>query len=138
MSLPLGSEVQMSTNGARDVNEKGQIGGERNTSSTNNNYDVIKNECNATIISTTAAVTLGGGVADDTFLLGIHVHTALTGTCVIGGLADAAGAAANYTIPATSVGHVPLYGVRNAKGALTITCSTVGDANKVLALWRPT
>jgi len=137
MSLPLGSEVQMSTNGARDVNEKGQIGGERNTSSTNNNYDVIKNECNATIISTTAAVTLGGGVADDTFLLGIHVHTALTGTCVIAGFADEAGNALSYTIPAAFVGHIPFYAARNLKGALTITCSNAADDNKVMALWRP-
>lgn len=124
--------------GDRVAVEPGQVGGERNTSSSTNNYDVIKNECNGTIISVQTAVTLGGGAADDTFLLGLHIHTALTGTCVIAGLADAAGAAASYTLPVGTVGHVPFYGVRNAKGALTVTCSTVGDANKVLALWRPT
>lgn len=59
MSLPVGSETQTSTNGARDTNEKGQIGGERNTSSSTNNYDVIKNKCNGTIISVQTAVTLG-------------------------------------------------------------------------------
>lgn len=136
MSLPIGSEVQMSTGGARDSYEKGQIGGERNTSSTTNNYDVIKNECNVTIIAVQTAVTIGGGAVDDTYLLGLHIHTALTGTCVITGFTDSAGAAASYTLPAGTVGHVPFYAARNTAGALTVTLSTLGDASKAAVLWR--
>lgn len=117
--------------------ERGQIGGERNASSSTNNYDVIKNECNVTIVSTTSAVTIGGGAADDTYLLGLHIHTALTGTCVITGFVDETGVAKSYTIPAGTVGHVPFYAARNAIGALTVTCSNVADDDKVMVLWRP-
>lgn len=124
------------TSGAAHSFETGQIGGERNASSSTNNYDVIKNECNATVIAVQTAVTIGGGAVDDTYLLGLHIHTALVGTCVVAGFPDSAGAAASYTIPAATVGHIPFYAARNTAAAMTVTCSTVGDASKVVVLWR--
>lgn len=116
--------------------ERGQIGGERNSSSTTNNYTAIRNECNLTIVSATTAVTIGGGVADDTYLLGLHIHTTLTGTCVIAGFADETGVAKNYTLPAGTVGHIPFYGARNLIAGLTVTCSNAADDDKVAVLWR--
>ena len=132
-----GAEMTKGTGQAAWTLEQGTVGGERNTSSATNNYTVTKNECNATVLSTTAAVTIGGGAADDTYLLGVHIHTALAGTCVIAGFVDESGAAKSYTLPATTVGHVPMYAARNLAGALTVTCGTAGDDDKVMVLWRP-
>jgi len=95
---------------------------------------VVEN-CNLSIISKTTAATIGGGAASDTYLLGLFVHTALTGTCVITGFADSDGTAQSYTIPASFVGNVPLKGL-NSAGALTITCSNALDDNKVAVMWR--
>lgn len=135
--LTYGRQPLKGSAGAALTLEQGQIGGERNTSSTTNNYDVIKNECNVTIIAVQTAVTIGGGATDDTYLLGLHIHTALTGTCVITGFADSVGSAASFTLPAGTVGHVPFYAARNAAGAFTVTLSNVADASKAAVLWRP-
>lgn len=113
------------------------LAGERRTDSLTESYIVVRQEANATVISTTAAVTLGGGVANDSHLMGLHIHTALTGTCVITGLVDETGAAKSYTIPAATIGPINFFGVKNAAGALTITCSNGADDDKVIAFWRP-
>lgn len=91
----------------------------------------------ATIISKQTAVTINTGAAKDTYLSGLHIGTALTGTCVLTGFADSDGAAQSFTLPIGSVGFKDFRGVLNDKGALTITCSTVGDDNFVMVLWRP-
>lgn len=113
------------------------LAGERRTDSLTESYMVVRQEANGTVISTTATVTLGGGVANDSHLMGLHIHTALTGTCVITGLADETGAAKSYTIPAATIGPINFFGVKNAAGALTITCSNGADDDKVIAFWRP-
>jgi hypothetical protein len=124
------------------VNSSGQvspqtIAGERNTSSSTNSYLVVRPEANLSIISKTTAVTIGGGVANDTHLEGLHIHTALTGTCAITGFADSDGTAQTYTLPAASVGFRDFYGSINSAGALTITCSNASDDNLVAVFWRP-
>lgn len=111
--------------------------GDRNPSSAVNSYKVVRQECNLSIISKTGTVTIGGGAAGDTHLMGLMIHTALTGTCVITGFADSDGAAQSYTIPAASVGFKDFMGAINSAGALTITCSNAGDDNLVAVLWRP-
>lgn len=111
--------------------------GERNTSSATDSYVAVRQEANASIISKTTAVTLGGGVASDTHLMGIMIHTALTGTCAITGFADSDGVAQTYTLPAGSVGYKDFLGAINSAGALTITCSNASDDNLVMVLWRP-
>lgn len=113
------------------------MAGERNIISATTSYLAVRQEANATVISTTAAVTIGGGVASDTHLMGLLIHTALTGTCAITGFADSAGAAQSYTLPAGSVGFKDFLGAINSAGALTITCSNAADDNLVLVLWRP-
>ena len=113
------------------------LAGERNASSATDSYVAVRQEANASIISKTTAVTIGGGVANDTHLMGLMIHTALTGTCAITGFADSDGAAQTYTLPAGSVGYKDFLGAINSAGALTITCSNASDDNLVMVLWRP-
>jgi hypothetical protein len=117
--------------------EQGNITGLRNPSSSTNAYLPVRQECNLSIISKTTAVTIGGGAANDTHLMGLYIHTALTGTCAITGFADSDAAAQTFTIPAGAVGEFDFKGSINSAGALTITCSNAGDDNKVAVFWRP-
>lgn len=113
------------------------LAGERNPSSSTDSYVAVRQEANASIISKTTAVTIGGGVANDTHLMGLLIHTALTGTCVIAGFADSDGIAQSYTLPVASVGYKDFLGAINSAGALTITCSNAADDNLVMVFWRP-
>ncbi len=124
------------TSGALHVTEQGNITGLRNPSSATAAYLPVRQECNLSIISKTTAVTIGAGAANDTHLMGILIHTALTGTCAITGFADSDGTAQTYTLPAGSVGFKDFLGAINSAGALTITCSNAGDDNLVAVLWR--
>lgn len=133
---PLGSQVD-ATDGAQHVAEQGNITGVRNSSSSTNAYVPVRQECNLSIISKTTAVTIGAGAANDTHLMGIMIHTALTGTCAITGFADSDGAAQTYTLPTGAVGYFDFKSAINSAGALTITCSNAADDNLVAVLWRP-
>jgi len=116
----------------------GLLAGERNIDSLTNSYQVVRQEANLSVISKTSAVTIGGGVAGDTHLMGIMISAALTGTCAITGFADSDGTAQTYTLPAgTAAGFYNFYGAINSAGALTITCSNASDDNLVAVLWRP-
>lgn len=110
--------------------------GERNPNSSTDSYVVVRQETNVAVISKTTAVTLGGGVANDAHLLGLHILAPLTGTCVITGFADSDGTAQSFTIPAAATGFKDFFAMTNSAGALTITCSNAADDNLVLALWR--
>jgi hypothetical protein len=81
------------------------LAGERLNDQASKSYLAVRQEANASIISKTTAVTIGGGVASDTHLMGLMIHTALTGTCAITGFADSDGVAQTYTLPAGSVGY---------------------------------
>lgn len=126
-----------STNNSLHTAEQSNVAGLRNPSSSTNAYVPVRQECNLSIISKTTAVTIGGGAANDTHLMGLLIHTALTGTCVITGFADSDGAVQTYTLPAGSVGYKDFLGAKNSAGALTITCSNASDDNLVAVLWRP-
>lgn len=110
-----------------------QISGVKQTDGARHVVDV--NAYDVDIISKTTAVTIGGGSANDTYLAGIFIHTALVGTCVITGFADSDGNAQSYTLPAGFSGSAPIKGV-NSAGALTITCSNASDDNVVLVMSR--
>ena len=125
------------TSGNLNVAEQGNITGLRNPSSATAAYLPVRQECNLSIISKTTAVTIGGGAANDTHLMGLLIHTALTGTCAITGFADSDGTAQTYTLPAGSIGYKDFLGAINSAGALTITCSNASDDNLVAVLWRP-
>lgn len=124
------------TSGSVEVAEQGNIAGVRNPSSATAAYIPVRQECNLSIISKTTAVTIGAGAAADTHLMGLLIHTALTGTCAITGFADSDGTAQTYTLPAGSVGFKDFLGAINSAGALTITCSNASDDNLVAVLWR--
>ena len=118
--------------------EQGNPTGLRNPGSPTNAYLVARPESNLSVISKTTAVTIGGGAANDTHLIGLVITAALTGTCVITGFADSDGAAQSITLPVgTTAGFKDFFGAKNSAGALTITCSAAGDDNFVSALWRP-
>lgn len=125
------------TNQAAHTMEQGLLAGERNPSSLTNSYMVMREEANLTIISVTTAVIIGGGNANDTHLLGVHITAALTGTIVIAGFADEAGNPKSITIPAATVGNRDFKGAINSAGALTVTVSNAADDDKVAILWRP-
>ena len=92
--------------------------------------------CKAAVISKTTAVTIGGGVAGDTKLIGLAILGTLTGTCAITGFSDSDGTAQTATIPAsTTKGFIDFKGAINDAGALTFTCSNGADDNLVMVLW---
>lgn len=130
-------EPVKATSNALHIIEQGNIAGLRNPQSATNAYIPVRDECNLSVISKTTAVTIGGGSANDTHLIGIHITTALTGTCVVAGFADSDAAAQSFTLPAGSVGYKEFKGAINSAGALTITCSNAADDNLVIVLWRP-
>ena len=134
-----GSTVELTATGtALDSTLDTLIAGERNQDSATNSYLVVRDDCNLTIIGLTTAITIGAGAANDTHLIGVQITTALTGTCVITGFADSAGAATSVTLPAGSaVGFHDFKGAINSAGALTVTCSDAADDNDVQILWRP-
>ena len=129
--------LSMDLSGAVRVTPSGLMAGERLQDSATKSYLAVSNDCNATVISKTTAVTIGGGVANDTRLIGITFTKALTGTCVITGFADSDGAAQSVTYPATTAVDKDWRGALNSAGALTVTCSDSGDDNVVTVLWRP-
>jgi len=98
---------------------------------------IIVDAANLSVISKTTAATIGGGVANDTYLKRVIVLAALTGTCVFTGFADSDGAAQSFTIPAAFVGERNFGGARNSAGAITVTCSNASDDNLVLVEWWP-
>lgn len=110
---------------------------ERLQDSATKGHCIIVDAANLAVISKTTAVTIGGGVANDTYLKRVIVLAALTGTCVITGFADSDGAAQSFTIPAAFVGERNFGGAKNSAGALTITCSNALDDNLVLVEWWP-
>jgi len=121
----------------RATAEQGNIAGLRNPSSPTNAYIPVRQECNLSIISKTTAVTIGAGAANDTHLMGLYIHTALTGTLAITGFADSDDTAQTFTIPAGAVGEFDFKGAINSAGALTMTASNAADDNKIAVLWRP-
>ena len=138
-SLTSGQNRQLSMDASGNVRivDSTLKAGERLQDSATNSYLSVRQDCNVSIISKTTAVTIGGGVASDTHLMGLMIHTALTGTCAITGFADSDGTAQTYTLPAGSVGYKDFLGALNSAGALTLTCSNASDDNLVMVFWKP-
>lgn len=133
----LPTDINVIGNAASVANQS--IGaGARNPSSTTTSYLVVREECNCTVIDVQTAVTIGGGVANDTHLMGVMINAALTGTCVITGFFGSDGTTpVSITLPAaTPAGFIDFKGSINAAGALTVTCSNVADDNNVQILWK--
>lgn len=132
-----GSTEQKSTTNAAWTLEKGQIGGERNTASSTNNYDVVKHEANSTILDTVITEQAVSASAP-AYLLGVHAHTALAGTLTIKGFTNVAGTATDLIFPLGSVGALlPAGTARRCEVALTATLSSALDYGRVIIDWRP-
>ncbi len=121
--------------GAKKVTQATKTACERLQDQASKGHCVVVDAANLAVISKTTAVTIGGGVANDTYLKRIIVLAALTGTCVFTGFADSDGAAQSFTIPAAFVGERNFGGAKNSAGALTVTCSNASDDNLVLVEW---
>ncbi len=132
-----GARQLKGTSGAAHTFEQGLMAGEELVASATNSVQRVVQACNLSVISKTTAVTIGGGAANDTRLMGLLITTALTGTCVIAGFADSDGNNQSITLPAGSVGFRDFLGAINSAGALTVTCSNAADDNLVSVLWRP-
>ena len=117
------------------ITEQGQIGGERNTSSSTNNYDVVHAEHNGSVLS--AGITAKTVSAAPCYLGGIYITTALAGTLTIAGLSDEAGTAASIVIPvATPAGFIDFFESR-CETSLVITKSSATDDARIVIMWRP-
>lgn len=112
------------------------LAGEARGASALFSYLRVTHECKAAVISKTTACVIGGGQADDTALCAVMITKALTGTCVIAGLADSDGNAQSIQFDAASVGEKNFRGAVNGAGPLTVTCSNAADDNLVIVLYR--
>ncbi len=121
----------------KDVGLRNALAGERGVDSPLLSYMSVSPECTGSIISATTAQILNTGVAGDSLFFGVHFVKALTGTCVISGMADTAGTAKSLTFPAGSIGYKEFPGVTNSAGPLTVTCSNAADDDVAVVFWRP-
>lgn len=123
--------------GAAHVAEQGIIGGGRSEATQANNHTVTRHESNAAILnSVTTIQAVSGGVPAS--LMGIQIHTALSGTLTITGFTNVAGTATPWVIPSGSVGAVQPPGLADrCETALSATLSDPLDYNKVKISWRP-
>lgn len=135
-SVGLPASVFDAVSKALKVTQATTTAGERNPSSATTSYVVVRQEATLTVISTTAAVTIGGGATGDTHLMGVQILAPLTGTCTIAGFMESGGAAQTVTIPVASNGFKDFFGAINSAAPLVVTCANAADDNLVLVLWR--
>lgn len=111
--------------------------GERNVDSlTGNDYQVVRQEGNGTLLTGAAPIIIGGGAVNDTQLDKIIIHTALVGTVTIAGFLDSDDVPASYILPiGLAAGVYDFGGVKNAAGALTFTLSSPTDYDRVMVKW---
>jgi len=121
--------------GAVRVTQNTLPGSENNYGSAALGFQASRGKRQPTVINQQTAVTLGSGVANDIMFGGVHISTALTGTCVITGFPGSSGAAVSITLPIGSVGWKDFGDIINTAGAFTVTCATPGDTLFVTVVW---
>lgn len=124
------------SDGAGDVIEQGIIGGERNTTSSTNNYDAVHEEVNKTLFNPDA--TTEQVITNlPCFVYGFMGRTG-TGTLTLRDSATAAGATSDFPAFTLAVGTPVMLcggaGVRFENG-LTAQCGTGTD--DCVIFWRP-
>lgn len=130
-----------STQNALWTYEKRQIGGERNTTSSTNNYDAVYTPVNVLLCDGIAAVPIGSPSANTTHLLGILIlKNAGPATATISGFGKTVDGS-TYTAQSfvlsgstTQDTYFNLHACINTQGPLTVT-SSVDEC--VLVFWRP-
>lgn len=129
---------EIGTAGAVHTYEQSVPGSERNSSSAQEGWQNVLSEVRPVVLTALTATTIGGGVADDTLLMGLIIilnATAVTAT-VAGFENEGATAKSIIFTGATATDTVISFGskgLRNTKGALTVTPSI---ADKVIVLYK--
>ncbi len=104
------------------------------TGAISRDVQATKNDAVGVVLQTTTSqVTVS---STPSHLVGIHIHTALTGSLTITGLLDDTGSARNWVIPAGTVGTV-MSGTALLFSTLRYTLSSSSDAAKVLLSHKP-
>lgn len=123
------------TNGAGHTLEQGQIGGERNTTSSTNNYTVIKQECNVTRVTGVTETLIS---ASPCYVLGVYANNGASASSGYASLRDASATGGASTpkvdVRATGGDCPDLKAVRFENG-VTVQGSAAGT--DVSVLWRP-
>lgn len=141
-SMSVAGDDDGSGRGPARVAEQNNITGIRNPSSSTNAYTVVRQECNVTILDGTSAVSIGGGAANDTHLLGVLIpKNAGPATCTLAGFGKATSSTGTYTakdiVLTGSTADDRYYdfgGAINNVGALTAT----GSVDEIVVVfWRP-
>lgn len=138
---PLAEPIKSTSNNLH-VAEQGNITGLRNPSSGTNAYLATYRPANVTILDGTSAVTIGGGAANDTHLLGVLIpKNAGPATCTLTGFGKATSGTGTYTakdiVLTGSTADDRYYdfgGAINNVAALTAT----GSVDEIVVVfWRP-
>lgn len=130
-----GNKQVKGTGGAPWTLEQGQVGGERNTSSTSNNYDVIKQECNVTRVTGTTETVIS---ASPCYLLGVYANNGASASSGYANLRDASttgGASTPKIVVRATGGDCPDLKATRFENGLTTEGSAAGT--DVSILWRP-
>jgi len=123
------------TDGAGHTFEQGQVGGERNTSSTTNNYDVVKQECNVTRVTGVTETLIS---ASPCYVLGVYANNGASASTGYASLRDASatGGASTPKLDVRATGaDAPDFKATRFENGLTVQGSAAGT--DVSVLWRP-
>jgi hypothetical protein len=100
---------------------------------------VASDEFECRIIDGQAAVTIGGGNANDTYLVGFWAFTNLTGNLVIDGFkkkSSSAEASKQITIATPTAGFYDFKGILNDDSGLQITLANAADDEDVMIIYK--
>ena len=136
----------LATDRAEHAFEQGLGAGERNVDSASEGYQVTRDECNITVCDGTGVVSIGGGAAGDTHLMGIlilHNATAATATLVGFTKKDTGGteaAAATLILTGNATGTTPVDVYIDFKGSINDNAALAVQGSvdeKVIVFWKP-
>lgn len=134
-SSEIGRKLVGGVNGALYSMEQGQVGGERNTSSSTNNYDAVKQECNVTRVTGNTETLIS---ASPCFVLGVYANNGASASTGYTSLRDAS-AIGGASTPKLDVratgGDCPDLKATRFENGITVQGSAAGT--DVSVLWRP-
>ena len=112
--------------------------GHRNSGSASEDWLSVGYDNRGVLINGTLAVTLGGGAANDAFLINVHILQNLIGTLTIEGFntkSSASEAAQDIVLSAPTAGLLE-FNALNTAGALKVKLSDASDDNKVFVTYK--
>lgn len=132
-------EVLTSDEGYLLTSEGTHIAGHRNTTSNTTDWVAVGEDLRGVVIDGTAAVTIGGGAANDTFLYKIKILANFTGNLTIAGFnkkSSSTTAAKTITLTTPTAGDYDFSGILNEAGALVITASNAADDELAMVFYK--